>query len=176
METDLWTRLVRGEKDEDEHCYLWEQRCAQRQAELPRPACCEIGRRCVSASNSFEPGMAPIWQIMTWQYGARDWSRPAQVHFCPGCGERLPQLRKKSTPPPHLMSTTDGDYCNECGERGQSCPCSFPVAAWEITPMADPKFNPENGAEPGLHRGSGSSPAWCTSAAARARRGSDHDE
>lgn len=134
MNDDLWTRLIQARRDgnDEDRCWLWEQRRKQRYDELPRPICCEIGRSCIGVSNSFDSDETPTWQIMTWKR-EQDWTQAVPVNFCPGCGGRLPPLRRKTNPPPHLMVVTDGGYyCDECGERGQSCPCSFPSAAWEI--------------------------------------------
>jgi len=56
---------------------------------------------------------------------------------CPFCGERLPAIRRKPRCP-KVSTGTDGNYCDTCGKRNESCRCAPPWMAYEPEPTGRP--------------------------------------
>lgn len=148
---ETWTLLREwrpaDEDDEEALRELWTCRVRQQYDELPRLDCCDVGRACVGISSLLEnPDGPPHWLVSRWKRGEVDFGGPMHASHCPGCGQRLPDLRRKTVPPIHIAIFTDGGYyCDHCGERADSCPCSFPAAAWEAVP---PEARPETRVSP----------------------------
>jgi len=54
-----------------------------------------------------------------------------EAKFCTFCGEALPKMVRKATPPIPLCIVTDGGYyCDTCKQR-LPCTCLPPSAAFE---------------------------------------------
>jgi len=149
MTDDLWTQL-RDARKRDHHeekiktQALRQLRNEEIEAELPRPQCCDLAKKHIFPYRVIDMrtedvlnGGVPVWQSSfnsTWAGG--DLSRVLlQITFCPFCGLKLPALRKKAKPPPHICQ--DGDFrCKGCGERfGMGyCWCSRAESAFEVVP------------------------------------------
>lgn len=57
-----------------------------------------------------------------------------QIHFCPSCGLKLPDLVKKKELPEKVMTIDDGgDYCATCKDRVSRCRCLPPEEIWELS-------------------------------------------
>jgi len=55
------------------------------------------------------------------------------VKFCPFCGKKLPEVRKKDSPPEPIHTDADGGYyCGTCDERNMSCGCLPMEALFEV--------------------------------------------
>lgn len=61
-----------------------------------------------------------------------------KVAFCPFCGEKLPEVRKKEVLPTPMHKRDDG-YCGTCKERSDSCMCLPKEAAYEAVLKASKK-------------------------------------
>ncbi len=157
-EPSLWQQLkdlyARGDEDEEESAHadkLRRLRSSEIQGELAHPRCCvsarylwpyrEINYRTEEVLHDGRP----VW-MMVFRDG---WSergsgggvpsvkdgvaRSLIIRFCPFCGDKLPDFRKKEKPPEHIIVENDG-HCGGCGERYGygNCFCSLPESAWEI--------------------------------------------
>lgn len=63
--------------------------------------------------------------------------------FCPFCGQKLPEIRKRANPPDAVWNGDD-DYCDTCGERNMGCTCHHPTVLWEVVP---PEESNEDGSD-----------------------------
>jgi hypothetical protein len=55
------------------------------------------------------------------------------VKFCPFCGKKVPEVRRKENPPAPVHSDADGGYyCGTCDERNMSCGCLPMTALFEV--------------------------------------------
>lgn len=53
--------------------------------------------------------------------------------FCPFCGQKLPEIKRREKPISPICKVTDGGYyCDTCGERLHACKCYPCEFAWEI--------------------------------------------
>jgi len=120
--------------DRDKLDRLIHERNREKNQELPHPTCCTRGGRYIFCvlQNSDEPPR--------WEHKFRSTFDPKQsgdefleIEFCPFCGTKLPELRKKAEPPPHVFDLEDEYQCSGCGGR-HLCICSYPESAWEIVP------------------------------------------
>lgn len=57
---------------------------------------------------------------------------PKEIHFCPHCGMKLPEIVKKTNPPKKIRVISDGGYyCDTCGKRLMLCECHRQEEMWE---------------------------------------------
>jgi hypothetical protein len=112
---------------------LKKARNVEREAELPHPKCCESARH-IYASLGDSQGV-PHWTMQVSKFfpdpGPQDYCLEAEVTFCPFCGWKLPRLKLKETPPPHVYDRDNLDTCEECEQR-RDCICSSPESMWEV--------------------------------------------
>ncbi len=133
--------LIRECKDDDESLELRDRRRRECLAELPRLVCCKPGSQHVGLSYDPDSLLGPVWKIGSyWSLYSEhnsglpfDERIPPPINFCPFCGECTPELKLRSVPPERLHHSTDGYYCDCCSERCNSCYCSHPAAAFEIS-------------------------------------------
>ena len=126
----------------------WDRLAALRRAEcegeMPRPRCCALGTRFLCGHREIDfttfpetakNGGRPAWKLYLSAGFLRSEPREnVPVSFCPFCGVRLPDFRKKAEPPPHLAVGGNDHYCGGCGKRWDTCFCSLPESAWEVEP------------------------------------------
>ena len=56
-----------------------------------------------------------------------------QIKFCPYCGEKLPEVRRKKKPPRGVYTDEDGGcHCGTCERRNMDCSCLPEVALFEV--------------------------------------------
>jgi hypothetical protein len=109
---------------------------------IPVPTCCQAAQTQPVVWLSLEdPGNKPSdtagarWRAkvnrdLAFRGGDR-WVHP-EVKFCPHCGENLPEMVRKKSPPEPLCRFSDGGYyCDTCKERLNCCVCLPPEAAFE---------------------------------------------
>ncbi len=150
MPDDLWTQLRDARKrdhHEEKHKTqaLRQLRNEQIEAELPHPQCCDLAKKHIfpyrlidmKTETILNDGV-PVWKnaFNTGWDGGEYHRVGLQIHFCPFCGVRLPALRKRANPPPHIIIEDDG-HCGRCKERYGMvgyCFCSHPESAFEIVP------------------------------------------
>jgi len=154
VEIDIRKRIDPDYEDEDcEAEALWEQRSKEIEAALPRPCCCKelsdtravyLRRHPQADTRPESPEKweryKPEWR-MSFSYHIallwRDQGVSARALFCPFCGTRLPEVRRKADPPQPLCVIEDGGYrCSTCGEA-RDCICYPPEAAYEIVEEGD---------------------------------------
>lgn len=144
---DLWEQLqaARADDHHEEKRKTEELRDLRNQeieAELPHPQCCDSAKKYIYPYREIDHREEvlndgrPVWKnSFPVQWGSSEGCRDFVVmHFCPFCGTKLPGLRKKKDPPPHLIIEKDY-HCGRCGQRfGRMgyCFCSLPESAWEI--------------------------------------------
>lgn len=148
---DLWEQLrdARADDHHEEKAATEELRQLRRleiEAELPHPSCCDLANKHIfpyrmidMRTETIQNDGVPVWKNSfntTWNSGdgGKEFLR---MNFCPFCGVKLPDLRAKKNPPPHIVKE-DGrsNHCGRCGERfGMGyCFCSHPEAAFECVP------------------------------------------
>lgn len=143
---DVWTRLHRARKEdhheeEGETQELHDLRNQEIEAELPHPQCCDFAKKYLFPYRDVDwrrdevlNGGVPVWKnSFPEKWDGESMRAFLTILFCPFCGTKLPGLRKKANPPPHLMIENEG-HCGNCGERyGRMgyCFCSLPESAYE---------------------------------------------
>lgn len=116
-----------------------------RLASRPYPSCCEEAKRYRTVYLSVPDGARP--RKATWRpvfidlnedpndRGSAWYRAMPKAAFCTFCGAALPKMVRKADPPKPLCKIEDGGYyCSTCRERGQSCLCLPPSAAFEPAP------------------------------------------
>lgn len=106
------------------------------------PSCCSLANagRVVAAGPVDSDQYAGEW---AWFISPHDYMyrKPGpqlawrfRVHFCPVCGTKLPEIRRKAVPPSPLFVPDKSEcYCDTCEER-PPCSCYPPHAAYEVAP------------------------------------------
>lgn len=70
------------------------------------------------------------------EWCSRSWSTKlgtgaTKVLFCPHCGKRLPEIKRRKTDKPICVVIDGGYYCSTCRERLTECECYPPEYAWD---------------------------------------------
>jgi len=133
-----------NDEDEEESAHADELRRLRReeiQDELAHPQCCDLAKKYIwpqrevnFRSETMLHDGRPVWKSIFRDGLEGDGiSRSLVIVFCPFCGTKFPNFRKKEKPPEHII-IEDGSRCGGCGERYGygNCFCSLPESAWEI--------------------------------------------
>jgi len=152
MAADLWTQLKKARNDDyheekEATADLRDLRNQEIEAELPHPQCCDLAKKHVFAYRVIDilkeqvlNDGVPVWRSAFntgWDSGSHE-RVVLQMNFCPFCGTKLPALRLKAEPPPHIIiEGTTSNHCGRCKERyGMGyCFCSHPESAFEPVPV-----------------------------------------
>ncbi len=111
---------------------------------MPNPQCCDYAKKYIllryaeyytdNPRHFLET--IPFWRINGSRPEQEDYipaSEESQIHFCPNCGKKLPQIKMKEVLPEKVMVISDGGYyCDTCGERLHACTCTHPEEMWEL--------------------------------------------
>ena len=129
---DLWTQFkaLADIEDEDERDAkegeLWDQHRLRVEKAKPCPACCDNGAH-LRAYPSYDRLDAPP------RFGVSVSDTWYAIKFCPWCAAPMPEFEYAPQPNEHYMICTDGGYyCDECGERLDSCYCLPRECAWKV--------------------------------------------
>lgn len=141
---EVWERVrqVRASNDEDkwrEYDAAWDVHRQLVEALIPHPTCCEDAKHLFAWCYTNDEGEVvgtPVWKQnfhQTFPLSRQPDTVFKAIHFCPFCGVKLPELRRKAEPPPKVCET-DGYYCFVCEERADCCYCCPEIGAWEVVP------------------------------------------
>jgi hypothetical protein len=86
----------------------------------------------------------PKWKVACYErWSEHDPNRLSRSHaeakFCPFCGQALPEIVRVEAPGPVVRIIDGGYYCEECGERADSCECLPPDVCWRVRSTLKPR-------------------------------------